>query len=65
MLMLCVLQGRSAADVCKELGVQHVVYSGAEVCAKVAGIAVEHFDGKGQVEEYMMEIGSLSHNTLE
>lgn len=47
-------QGIDAADVSRNLGVAHLVYSGQEHAKKVFGEAVPHMDGKGQVEEYIL-----------
>ncbi|XP_018423530.1 PREDICTED: nmrA-like family domain-containing protein 1 [Nanorana parkeri] len=51
-------QGKRIADLCKELGLQHVVYSGLENVHKLTGgkLEVLHFDGKGEVEEYFRQI---------
>ncbi|XP_075035195.1 nmrA-like family domain-containing protein 1 [Mixophyes fleayi] len=53
-----VAQGKVIADLCKKLGLQHVVYSGLEDVKKLTGgkLEVLHFDGKGVVEEYFREI---------
>ncbi|XP_072273452.1 nmrA-like family domain-containing protein 1 [Pyxicephalus adspersus] len=51
-------QGKQIADLCKQLGLQHVVYSGLENVQKITGgkLEVLHFDGKGVVEEYFRQI---------
>ncbi|XP_043916625.1 nmrA-like family domain-containing protein 1 [Protopterus annectens] len=53
-----VQQGKRFADVAKQAGLQHVVFSGLEnVCKLTNGkLVVEHFDGKGEVEEYFRQI---------
>lgn len=53
-----VKQGKVIADLCKRLGLHHVVYSGLENVNKLTGgkLEVLHFDGKGEVEEYFREI---------
>jgi len=48
-------QGKSAADICKEIGVKHLVFSGLE-CIEV-GTPVAHFDSKGAVEKYIQGLG--------
>ena len=50
-------QGKAVGDICKRLGVKHLVYSGLEHVQKILGIECTHFDGKGIVEEYLEEIG--------
>ncbi|XP_036208649.1 nmrA-like family domain-containing protein 1 [Myotis myotis] len=54
-----VYQGKLVADVTKHLGVKHVVFSGLENVKRLTGgkLAVDHFDGKGEVEEYFWSIG--------
>ncbi|XP_077306161.1 nmrA-like family domain-containing protein 1 [Lithobates pipiens] len=51
-------QGKQIADHCKQLGLQHVVYSGLENVHKLTGgqLEVLHFDSKGIVEEYSRQI---------
>ncbi|XP_071975775.1 nmrA-like family domain-containing protein 1 [Engystomops pustulosus] len=53
-----VKQGKSIADLCKRLGLHHVIYSGLENVNKLTGgkLEVLHFDGKGVVEEYFHQI---------
>nr|DBA19112.1 TPA: hypothetical protein GDO54_014981 [Pyxicephalus adspersus] len=53
-----VAQGKRIADLCKQLGLQHVVFSGLENVHKLTGgkLEVLHFDGKGEVEEYFRQI---------
>ena len=46
-------QGINIADACKQAGVYHLVFSGLENVQKTIGIACPHFDGKGEVEEYL------------
>ncbi|KAM5334832.1 nmrA-like family domain-containing protein 1 [Glossophaga mutica] len=54
-----VCQGKLVADIAKRLGLKHVVYSGLENVKRLTGgkLEVEHFDGKGEVEEYFWSIG--------
>ncbi|XP_004577778.2 nmrA-like family domain-containing protein 1 [Ochotona princeps] len=54
-----VRQGKLVADLSKHLGLKHVVFSGLENVKKLTGcqLAVPHFDGKGEVEEYFWSIG--------
>ncbi|XP_073492329.1 nmrA-like family domain-containing protein 1 [Aquarana catesbeiana] len=51
-------QGKQIADHCKQLELQHVVYSGLENVYKLTGgkLEVPHFDSKGVVEEYIRQI---------
>ncbi|KAM3916760.1 nmrA-like family domain-containing protein 1 [Leptodactylus fuscus] len=53
-----VKQGKTIADLCKRLGLQHVVFSGLENVKRLTGgkLEVLHFDGKGEIEEYFREI---------
>ncbi|KAM5152035.1 nmrA-like family domain-containing protein 1 [Mantella aurantiaca] len=53
-----VAQGKLIADLCKQQGLQHVVFSGLENVNKLTGgkLEVLHFDGKGEVEEYFRQI---------
>ncbi|XP_043917850.1 nmrA-like family domain-containing protein 1 [Protopterus annectens] len=52
-----VKQGKMLADISKELGLKHVIFSGVENVNKITGgkLEVLHFDGKGEVEEYFWE----------
>ncbi|XP_053513700.1 LOW QUALITY PROTEIN: nmrA-like family domain-containing protein 1 [Artibeus jamaicensis] len=54
-----VCQGKLVADVAKHLGLKYVVYSGLENNKRLTGgkLEVEHFDGKGEVEEYFWSFG--------
>ncbi|XP_040297169.1 nmrA-like family domain-containing protein 1 [Bufo bufo] len=53
-----VKQGKVIADLCKRLGLQHVIYSGLENVNKLTKgkLEVLHFDSKGEVEEYFRQI---------
>ncbi|KAM3916755.1 nmrA-like family domain-containing protein 1 [Leptodactylus fuscus] len=53
-----VKQGKTIADLCKRLSLQHVVFSGLENVKKLTGgkLEVLHFDGKGLVEDYFRKI---------
>ncbi|XP_014791762.1 PREDICTED: nmrA-like family domain-containing protein 1 [Calidris pugnax] len=55
-----IAQGKRLADLSKRLGLRHVVYSGLENVKKLTGgqLEVQHFDGKGEVEEYFQNIGA-------
>ena len=50
-------QGKNVVDACKKAGVKHVVFSGLEKVKAITGKACPHFDGKGEVEEYIQGIG--------
>ncbi|KAG9461053.1 hypothetical protein GDO78_018319, partial [Eleutherodactylus coqui] len=52
-----VQQGKVIVDLCKDLGLEHVIYSGLENVNKLTNgkLEVLHFDGKGEVEEYFRE----------
>nr|KAF6490400.1 NmrA like redox sensor 1 [Molossus molossus] len=54
-----VKQGKLLANLAKRLGLRYVVYSGLENIKKLTAgrLAVGHFDGKGEVEEYFRDIG--------
>ncbi|XP_068102559.1 nmrA-like family domain-containing protein 1 [Hyperolius riggenbachi] len=51
-------EGKRIADLCKKHGLKHVVFSGLENVHKLTGgkLQVQHFDGKGEAEEYFREI---------
>ncbi|KAM8777431.1 nmrA-like family domain-containing protein 1 [Rhynchonycteris naso] len=54
-----VKQGKLLANLAKRLGLHYVVYSGLENIKKVTAgrLTADHFDGKGEVEEYFRDIG--------
>ncbi|XP_072496501.1 nmrA-like family domain-containing protein 1 [Notamacropus eugenii] len=54
-----VQQGKIVADVSKQLGLKHVVFSGLENVKKLTKgkLEVPHFDGKGEIEEYFWNLG--------
>ncbi|XP_008056205.1 nmrA-like family domain-containing protein 1 [Carlito syrichta] len=54
-----VKQGKLLANLAKHLGLRYVVYSGLENIKKLTAgrLAVAHFDGKGEVEEYFRDLG--------
>ncbi|KAI4135266.1 MAG: hypothetical protein LQ347_000814 [Umbilicaria vellea] len=55
-----VQQGKNVADVAKEVGLQHLVWSSLPNVTKLSGGAlskVHHFDSKAEVEEYIRQIG--------
>ena len=54
-----VQQGKTIANICKETGVKHLVWSSLPNASKMTNgelAHVEHFDGKGEVEEYIESI---------
>ena len=51
-----ILQGKNVVDTCKEAGVTHVIFSGLEKVQKITGKSCPHFDGKGEVEEYIQSL---------
>ncbi|XP_078519195.1 nmrA-like family domain-containing protein 1 isoform X3 [Lissotriton helveticus] len=53
-----VAQGKALADLSKDAGLKHVVFSGLENVKKLTEgkLEVLHFDGKGEVEEYFRDI---------
>ena len=46
----------ASVDACMKAGVKHVVYSGLEKVKDITGWECPHFDGKGEVEDYLDEI---------
>lgn len=52
-----VSQGKAVGDICKKLGVKHLVYSGLQHAEKITGKPVPHMDSKGIVEEYLADSG--------
>uniref|UniRef100_A0A8C5R5X3 NmrA-like family domain-containing protein 1 n=1 Tax=Leptobrachium leishanense TaxID=445787 RepID=A0A8C5R5X3_9ANUR len=54
-----VFQGKQVADMSKNLGLKHVIFSGEENVKKLTGgkLEVLNCDGKGEVEEFFREIG--------
>eukprot|EP00695_Tsukubamonas_globosa_P001975 TRINITY_DN3055_c0_g1_i1.p2 TRINITY_DN3055_c0_g1~~TRINITY_DN3055_c0_g1_i1.p2 ORF type:complete len:164 (-),score=49.35 TRINITY_DN3055_c0_g1_i1:1-492(-) len=50
-------QGTKFIDIAKANGVKKLVFSGLENATKDAGIAVPHFDAKGDIEEYLKTSG--------
>jgi uncharacterized protein YbjT (DUF2867 family) len=53
-------QGMNVADVAKELGVQHLIFSSLRNITDISGgvySKVYHFDSKADVEEYIRKIG--------
>ncbi|GKT44772.1 NmrA-like family domain-containing protein 1 [Colletotrichum spaethianum] len=55
-----VTQGKNVADVCKDLGVQHLIYSSSVNVTKTSKgrlTHLPHFDGKADVEEYIRDSG--------
>eukprot|EP00499_Haloplacidia_sp_CaronLabIsolate_P001660 CAMPEP_0196800262 /NCGR_PEP_ID=MMETSP1104-20130614/40052_1 /TAXON_ID=33652 /ORGANISM="Cafeteria sp., Strain Caron Lab Isolate" /LENGTH=318 /DNA_ID=CAMNT_0042170671 /DNA_START=46 /DNA_END=1002 /DNA_ORIENTATION=- len=65
-----ITQGKLAADACKAAGVEHLVFSALEDVRKIkdkltdpplsaleGGFVVPHFDGKGEVMDYIKESG--------
>ena len=58
-----IAQGKAIGDICKRLGVKHLVYSGVEHVEPILGKPCPHFDGKGIVEKYLDEIGVPNTST--
>ena len=58
-----IAQGKAAGDLCKKLGVKHLVYSGLEYVKEIIGKPCPHFDGKGIVEKYLDETGVPNTST--
>ena len=56
-------QGKAVGDVCKRLGVKHLVFSGVELVKDIIGKDCPHFDSKGSVEKYLDEIGVPNTST--
>ena len=52
-----VSQGKAVGDLCKKLGVKHLVYSGLPLAKDIIGKPCDHLDSKGTVEKYLDEIG--------
>ncbi|KAL8778421.1 MAG: hypothetical protein Q9213_007421 [Squamulea squamosa] len=53
-------QGKNIADICKETGVQHLIWSGLFNVTKLSNGKypnVYHFDSKANIESYIREIG--------
>ncbi len=50
-----IAQGKTIGDICKELGVKHLVYSGLEHVEAIMGKPCPDFDTKGIVEKYLDE----------
>ena len=57
------VQGKAAGDVCKSMGVKHLVFSGLEYVRDIIGKPCLHFDSKGTVEKYLDEIGVPNTST--
>lgn len=52
-----VQEGKNILNMCCEMKVAHVVYSGLESTIRISGLVCDHFDGKADVEEYMKNVG--------
>jgi uncharacterized protein YbjT (DUF2867 family) len=53
-------QGKNVADVSKEVGVQHLIFSSLLSVTEVSGgrlTHVPHFDGKAEIEQYIRDSG--------
>ena len=50
-------QGKAVADVCKKVGVKHVVYSALDGAKEKLGVLCPHMDSKAVVDKYLDEIG--------
>ena len=58
-----IAQGKAAGDLCKKVGVKHLVYSGLEYVKEIIGKPCPHFDAKGIVEKYLDETGVPNTST--
>ena len=58
-----IAQGKAVGDLCKKLGVKHLVYSGLEYVKEIIGKPCPHFDAKGIVEKYLDENGIPNTST--
>ena len=58
-----IAQGKAAGDLCKKLGVKHLVYSGLEHVKEIIGKPCPPFDAKGIVEKYLDETGVPNTST--
>ena len=58
-----IAQGKLAGDLCKKVGVKHLVYSGLEYVKEIIGKPCPHFDAKGIVEKYLDETGVPNTST--
>jgi uncharacterized protein YbjT (DUF2867 family) len=55
-----ITQGKNVADVAKELGVQHLIFSSLLNVTKLSNgrlTHVPHFDGKADIEQYIRDSG--------
>jgi uncharacterized protein YbjT (DUF2867 family) len=55
-----ITQGKNVADVAKEVGVQHLIFSSLLSATKVSEgrlSHVPHFDGKAEIEQYIRDSG--------
>lgn len=50
-------QGTNAINACKKANVKHIVFSGLEKVKDIIGKPCPHFDGKGEVEDYLKGTG--------
>ena len=50
-------QGKAVANVCKQAGVKHVVYSALDAVKEKIGTLCPHYDSKAVVDKYLDEIG--------
>ena len=58
-----IAQGKAVGDLCKKLGVKHLVYSGLEYAKDAIGKPCPHLDSKGIVEKYLDETGVPNTST--
>jgi uncharacterized protein YbjT (DUF2867 family) len=61
------VQGRNVADVAKECGVQHLIFSSLRHVTTISGGRLKHvlhFDRKAEVEQYIRDIGVPSTYVL-
>jgi uncharacterized protein YbjT (DUF2867 family) len=55
-----VQQGKNAADACKRIGIEHIIFSSLvdiSQASKNVFTKVFHFDGKAHIEQYIRAIG--------
>ena len=58
-----IAQGKAAGDLCKKLGVKHLVYSGLEYVKEIIGKPCLRLDSKGLVQKYLDENGIPNTST--
>ena len=58
-----IAQGKAVGDLCKKLGVKHLMYSGLDCARDAIGKPCPHLDSKGIVEKYLDETGVPNTST--